>query len=121
MAKDHEFSDEELEKIQEYADAFRQEFEASQDVAPKKQYTKEDVDGQLDEAVPDAIAAINFTLKHSRNESLKIKVAQWLIDQKVQIERDSKDPLVRFLGELTDIANKRDVAEVTKPGDAIGS
>jgi hypothetical protein len=105
MAHNDGLSDEQIEKINDYAAAFRQEFETSKDQPASAKYTKDDVEGQLDGIVPDAIASISWVLKHETNMTLRTNTAKWLIDKKLEVERDGKDPLYKFLDGLTEKAS----------------
>jgi len=91
---------EQLEEINSYADAFRQEFvqKTTEGKSPKE--IREDIHEQLDEVVPHALAAVSHVIKHSINESLRVNTSKWLIDKKLDRDAAENDPLTKLLEEM---------------------
>lgn len=91
---------EQIEQINEYADAFRQEFEASQNATKSPKEQREDIHVELDEILPDALATIKTVIRHSVNENLRASTAKWLIDKKLERDKDENDPLAKLLEDM---------------------
>lgn len=102
---------EQIEEINSYADAFRSEFENLQKERKNPNAQREDIHAELDEIVPDALAAIKHVIRHSVNESLRANTSKWLLDKKLERDKEENDPLTKLLEEMQK-------AQATTPVDA---
>jgi hypothetical protein len=112
-----DLNDDQIAEINKYADAFRQEFleavEATSEDAKIDPGIK-DVREELDDMLPGALGAIKHILKHSKNEALKGSTARWLIDKKLDSEKNANDPLNRFLEELKGLPTTKQASEASQ-------
>lgn len=77
-------------QMQEYQRAFAEEF-TSREEARKAPIT------DIEELRQPAYDAIEYTLRHSQNESLKTKTAQWVLDKLLDDANRKEDKLLTFL------------------------
>jgi len=87
-------------KVREYAEAFRQEFAESTKDRKDPNTQRQDIQDQLDDVVPDAIASIKWIIRHSLSETQKLRASQWLLNLKLEKEAVSNDPLAKLLEEM---------------------
>lgn len=85
-----EFTPEQQAYIDDLRNTLRGEMEAG------AHSSKSTIESVLD-LERDALDALQHTLKHSGAESLRAKVAMWVIDTKLNALKAGDDPLAKFL------------------------
>ena len=94
-----QFTDEQQAYIDDLRNTLRGEFEQSeQDPNSRKSTIESIVDLEQD-----ALEALRHTLKHGDSESIKTKVAMWVVDTKLDAQKSGDDPLAKFLEGLQEI------------------
>lgn len=91
---------EQIAEIQEYAEAFRSEWEINSVTKPDRATQRENIHTELDEVVPDALAGLKYIIKHGKNESLKFRAIIWLLDKKLEADKIENDPLTKLVEEM---------------------
>lgn len=86
--------------VQEYANAFRQEFTTKANAPKTRAEQRENIHEELDEVVPDALATLKTIIKHSKSESLRYRASTWLIEKKLESDKAENDPLNKLLQEM---------------------
>jgi len=116
-----DLNDEQLDEIQKYADAFRQEFETAEAESENYDAIKnkvDDIEKELDESVPYACAAIKHVLKHSTNLAVKVSTAKWLLDKKLAAAESAKDPINLFIEAMQEATKEAaENGKVTTPNE----
>lgn len=92
----HDLSPEDSKRVAEIRAALIAEMQESSQ-AKESQKAINDVI----ELKEDALSALQHTIRHSPNESLKARVSMWTIDTIIEAEKKGDDPLADFLTGLS--------------------
>ena len=77
-------------EVQEYRKAFEEEF-------AEREATKAKPIKGLEDLEAPALEAISYTVKHSQNESLRTRTAQWVLDKLLDNANREEDKVLDFL------------------------
>jgi len=94
-----EFTEEQQAYIDDMRNAMREEFARTEQDPHARKNTIE----SITDLERDALDALKHTLKHGESESIKTKVAMWVIDTKLDAAKVGDDPLEKFLAGLQEI------------------
>lgn len=97
------------QEMQSYIEAYKQEFLESEQAKNEQAAidpNDDDLAGQIDKLVPDAVGVVKTILRHGHTEGVRATMARWLIDKKLDMMDKKDDPLTAFLNSMQEAANE---------------